>query len=77
MLTLFAFLFLAKSYIPDEFKKDNYHYNLLKTFSDSNTNDIKGYALDKSHVTIVKRKNFNISEDFIFVDDVEQKICCC
>lgn len=62
------------SMLPGEYDGPFYHYKLLKAFSNSHSKDIKGYAIDQNCIAIVKRKNFSIKNDFVFVDEINQKI---
>lgn len=74
----------SKTKIPKELRKDtkfpgeyygtNFHFKLLKTLSSSNTKDIKGFATEKNYFAIAKRKKFNISDDFAFIDPKKQTL---
>lgn len=59
---------------PGNYKDENYNFKLLKTLTSSNTNDIKGFAVKNGHLAIVKRKKFNITNDFVFIDPKTQFI---
>lgn len=62
------------SMLPGEYEGSYYHFKLLKTFSNAHSKDIKGFAYDDKYIAIVKRKNYGIKNDFVFVDELEQKI---
>ncbi|KAK8878428.1 hypothetical protein M9Y10_005201 [Tritrichomonas musculus] len=53
---------------PGYYETPNYHFELLETLTSSSSNDIKGYSIDKSYIALVKRKNYNLKENFVFVD---------
>lgn len=59
---------------PGNYKGENFHFILLKALSSSNTKDIKGFASENNHFAIVKRKRFNISDDFAFIDPKTQSL---
>ncbi|KAK8897428.1 hypothetical protein M9Y10_015375 [Tritrichomonas musculus] len=59
---------------PGDYSFPNVEFKLRQTVSSPNTNDIKGYAIENLTVAIVKRKAFNLNENFVFVDPLEQKL---
>lgn len=59
---------------PGYYESDNYRFKLLKTFTSSNTHDIKGFDADINHFAIVKRKHFNLKDGFVFIDPDTQHL---
>ena len=53
---------------PGIYEGNDYHFLLRKTFTSANTNDIKGFASNGNNFAIVKRKKFNIKDDYIFIE---------
>ena len=53
---------------PGLYTFGNAVFTLLRVLSSSQTHDIKGYAVEKNYAAIVKRKNCNISDDFVLLD---------
>lgn len=59
---------------PGEYIGHNYQFKLLKTLTSSFTNDIKSFATNNNYFAIIKRKKFNISDDFVFIDPKTQAL---
>lgn len=59
---------------PGIYEEEKYHFKLTKILSSARTKDIKGFAYDEHNCAIVKRKTFNISNEFAFIDTKTQKI---
>lgn len=62
------------SKLPGEYRGYNYNFKLTKTLTSSTTNDIKGFSVEQSYIAIVKRKKFNLCDDFAFIDPKTQNI---
>lgn len=60
--------------LPGFYEGENYHFQLKKPLTCSNTKDIKGFALKDNRIAIVKRKNFKLDDGFIFIEPETQKL---
>lgn len=58
---------------PGKYTYQNAHFNLLKTLTSSRTRDIKAHAIENNFAAILKRKIFNLTEGFTFLDYQSQK----
>lgn len=58
---------------PGKYTNGNAHFTLHKILSSSQTKDLKGYAIEKNYAAIVKRKNFNITDEFVLIDIKNQQ----
>ena len=59
---------------PGNYKFPNIEFKLLKTTTAPNTNDIKNFAIDENYIAIYKNNQYNLKNDFFFIDPLEQKI---
>ena len=53
---------------PGYYEFGSAHFTLHKILSSSQTNDIKGYAIENNYAAIVKRKKFSIEDGFALID---------
>ncbi|KAK8892538.1 hypothetical protein M9Y10_029771 [Tritrichomonas musculus] len=59
--------------IPGDYSFNNIDFKLKKTLISPKTKDIKGFAIEDKYLALVKRKSFNIDEEFVFIDPINQK----
>ena len=59
---------------PGYYEGPNYHFQLKRPLTCSNTKDIKGFAAKNNYIAIVKRKNFALKDGFIFIEPQSQKL---
>lgn len=63
---------IATAY-PGEYSFPNVEFSLKRTLCSPNTNNIKGFAIENELVAIVKRKNYNQQNNFVFIDPTDQQ----
>lgn len=59
--------------IPGDYSFNNIDFKLKKTLISPKTKDIKGFAIEDKYLALVKRKSFDIDEEFVFIDPTNQK----
>ena len=59
---------------PGIYNGSGYHFRLTKVATGPRTNDIKGFSVEENFCAIVRRKAFNITGKFVFLDPYAQKI---
>ncbi|KAK8839405.1 hypothetical protein M9Y10_031754 [Tritrichomonas musculus] len=60
--------------LPGIYHFNNVHFRLKQVLITPKTKDIKGYAVEDNYLAVVKRKIFDLPEEFVFVDSTTKYI---
>lgn len=59
---------------PGNYHYPNIEFTLMCIVTAPSTDEIKGFFIDGNYIAIVKNKNFNLTNNFAFIDPSSQKI---